>query len=224
MTGVEGSTLGLWAAVAASGIFHGLNPGMGWPLAVSAGLMERRATSLVVALGYLAVGHLIAMLAILLPFTLLLVLLTWQHQIQVSASLLVMGFGVFLLLSRRHTRALARIKPTQLSLWSFAMAMAHGAGLMLVPIYLGLCKTSDGNAGHVAANSLMATGFGTALLVSLAHTVAMIGASGAMAWAVYRYLGLKYLSRSWLNLDALWAGSFVAVGAISLILNMTPAH
>ena len=197
---------------------------MGWPLAVSAGLMDRRAASLVTALGYLAAGHLIAMLAILLPFAYLLVLLTWQHQIQVSASLLVMGFGVFLLLSRRHPRVLARIKPTQLSLWSFAMATAHGAGLMLVPIYLGLCTSSDADAGHLAADSLMATGLGTALLVALAHTMAMIGASGAMAWAVYRYLGLKYLSRSWLNLDALWAGSFVLVGAISLILNMTPAR
>jgi hypothetical protein len=197
---------------------------MGWPLAVSAGLMERRASSLAAALGYLALGHLIAMLAMLTPFAFLVVLLTWQQLIQLCASLLVMGFGVFQLLSRRHPRVLARIKPTQLTLWSFAVATAHGAGLMLVPIYLGLCKTSDADAGHVAANSLMATGLGTALLVSLVHTVAMIGASGTMAWAVYRYLGLKFLSRSWLNLDTLWAWSLVLVGAFSLILNVTSAH
>ena len=95
---------------------------------------------------------------------------------------------------------------------------------MLVPIYLGLCGASDGDAGHVAANSLMATGFGTALLVSLAHTVAMIAASGTMAWAVYRYLGLKFLSRSWLNLDSLWAWTLVLVGAVSLIVNAAIAH
>ncbi len=164
------------------------------------------------------------MLAILLPFTFLVLLLSWQHQIQVGASLLVMGFGIFLLLFRRHPRLLARIKPTQLSLWSFAMATAHGAGLMLVPVYLGLCGLDDADAGHLAAGSLMSKGLVTAMLVSLAHTAAMIGASGAMAWGVYRYLGLKFLSRSWLNLDALWAGSFVAVGAISLVLNLTAVH
>ena len=198
---------------------------MGWPLAVSAGLMERRARSLAAALAYLAAGHLLAMLAMLMPFAFLVALLAWRHQIQVLASLVVMGFGVFLFLSRRHPRILARIKPTQLALWSFLIATAHGAGLeRLVPIYLGLCNPSDGDAGHVAANTLMATGFSTALLVALAHTVAMIAASGAMAWAVYRYLGLKFLSRSWLNLDALWAWTLVLVGAVSLFLNAAIAH
>jgi hypothetical protein len=224
LAGLDWSPIGLWLAVVASGIYHGLNPGMGWPLAVSAGLMERSASSLAGALAYLAAGHLLAMLAMLLPFAFLVALLAWQHQIQVFASLVVMGFGVFLLLSRRHPRVLARIKPTQLALWSFLVAIAHGAGLMLVPIYLGLCGLSEVDAGHIAANSLMATGFGTALLVSLAHTAAMIAASGATAWAVYRYLGLKFLSRSWLNLDALWAWTLVLVGAVSLILNAATVH
>ena len=91
----------------------------------------------------LAAGHLLAMLLVMLPFALLVALVEWQRQIQIGASLLVIGFGIFRLVERRHPRALARIRPTQLGLWSFAVAIAHGAGLMLVPIYLGLCREAD---------------------------------------------------------------------------------
>ena len=138
--GADWTLAGLWLAVVASGLYHGLNPGMGWPLAVSAGLLERTPRAMLVALGYLAAGHLLAMLAVTLPFALLAALLAWQQLIQIGASLLVLGFGLYLLIQRRHPRALARIPPTQLALWSFAIAMAHGAGLMLVPVYLGLLQ------------------------------------------------------------------------------------
>src|ERR1700692_572861 len=115
---------------------------MGWPLAVSAGLMERSPRALVAALGPLTAGHLLAMLAMILPFSLLIAVVEWQRQIQIGAGLLVVGFGIFRLVNRRHPRVLARIRPTQLGLWSFAVAIAHGAGLMLVPIYLGLCPAA----------------------------------------------------------------------------------
>jgi hypothetical protein len=210
----------LWLAVIASGLYHGLNPGMGWPLAVSAGLMERSPRALVAALGPLAAGHLLAMLLVLLPFALLVALVEWQRQIQIGASLLVIGFGIFRLADRRHPRALARIRPTQLGLWSFAVAIAHGAGLMLVPIYLGLCRETDLDKGHVTAASLINTSLGMAALVATVHATAMIAAGGCMAWLVYRYLGLKFVSRSWFNLDASWAASLILVGAIALVLNL----
>ena len=107
---------------------------MGWPLAVSAGLMERRSRALAAALGPLTVGHLLAVLVVILPFALLVSLVQWQRQIQIGASLLVVGFGIFRFVNRRHPRVLARMRPTQLGLWSFVVAIAHGAGLMLVPI------------------------------------------------------------------------------------------
>ena len=116
---------------------------MGWPLAVSAGLMERRSRALLAALWPLTAGHLLAILLVILPFALLVILVEWQRQIQIGAGLLVIGFGVFRLIDRRHPRGLARIPPTQLGLWSFAVAIAHGAGLMLVPSYLGLCRSAD---------------------------------------------------------------------------------
>ncbi|HEV7337266.1 MAG TPA: hypothetical protein VGO06_14930 [Bosea sp. (in: a-proteobacteria)] len=208
---------GLWAAVMLSGAYHGVNPGMGWPLAVSAGLLERSSRTLWAALGSLALGHFLSMLAAILPFALLATLLDWQHQIQLGASLLLIGFGSLLLVRPRHPRALARIPPSQLVLWSFAVAIAHGAGLMLVPIYLGLCRSSDKDGGHRAASTLISSNFDTALLVGLVHALALFAAAGASAWLVYRYLGLKFISRSWFNLDAIWALSLVAIGLLSLL-------
>jgi hypothetical protein len=203
--------------VLVSGVYHGVNPGMGWPLAVSAGLMERDSRALFAALWPLTTGHLLAMLLVLLPFALLVALAEWQRVIQIGASLLVIGFGVVRLVYRRHPRALARIPPAQLGLWSFAVAIAHGAGIMLVPLYLGLCRASDLNKAHEAAGTLINANLGMALLVSLAHTTAMIAAGGGLACLVYRYFGLKFVSRSWFNLDTSWAVSLVLVGTISLM-------
>jgi len=220
LTAADLTPVGLWLAVVASGLYHGVNPGMGWPLAVSAGLMERSSRALVVALWPLTVGHLLAMLLVILPFALLIAFVEWQKPIQIGASLLVIGFGIFRFVNRRHPRVLARIRPTQLGLWSFAVAMAHGAGLMLVPIYLGLCRATDRDRGHQAAGALINADLGMAVLVSVVHAVAMIAAGGFLAWLVYRYVGLKFVSRSWFNLDATWAFSLIVVGALSLAMSL----
>src|SRR5206468_5560046 len=129
----------------------------------------------------------LAMLVLLLPFAVLVTLVEWQRQVQVGAGLVVIAFGIFRLINRRHPRALVRIRPTQLWLWSFAVAIAHGAGLMLVPIYLGLCREADLGRGHEAAGSLINANLGVAVLVSLVHATAMIVAGGCVAWLVYRY-------------------------------------
>ena len=210
----------LWLAVVASGLYHGVNPAMGWPLAVSAGLMDKSPRALLGALWALAAGHLLATLLVLLPFAFLLVLAEWQRSIQLGASVLVIGFGIYRLIERRHPRTLARILPTQLALWSFAVAIAHGAALMLVPIYLGLCRAFELDAGHEAAGALMKASLGMAVLVSLVHVAAMISAGGCLAWLVYRYLGLRFVSRSWFNLDAIWATSLILVGVVALVFNL----
>jgi len=217
---VDWTPAALWLAVVASGLYHGVNPGMGWPLAVSAGLMERRSRAVAAALWPLTVGHLLAVLVVILPFSLLVALVQWQLQARVGASLLVIGFGVFRLVNRRHPRVLARIRPTQLGLWSFAVAIAHGAGLMLVPIYLGLCRAADLDRGHEAAGALIDNDLGMAALVAVVHSGAMIAAGGVLAWLVYRYLGLRFVARSWFNLDATWAVSLILVGAVSLAISL----
>jgi len=210
------TTAGLWLAVIASGIYHGVNPGMGWPLAVSAGLMGNGRRDLVAALGPLAGGHFVAMAGILLPFAAMTALVTWQREIRIAAGLLVIGMGLWLLFNRRHPRFLARISPARLAFWSFAVATAHGAGLMLVPIYLGLCRAEELDAGHRAASVLIGGNLVTAMTVSIVHAAAMIGAGGLVAFAVHEWLGPKFISRSWFNLDLVWALSLVLVGGIGL--------
>lgn len=219
MSDTDWTSAGLWFAVVASGLYHGLNPGMGWPLAVSAGLLERSSRALLLALVYLTLGHLLAMLTATLPFALLSALVAWQRSIQLFASLLVLGFGLYLLIQQRHPRALSRIPPAQLVLWSFAIAMAHGAGLMLVPIYLGL-SSAPHVAGHHPSGAVMNANLSLAVLVSVIHTFAMIGAGGTLAWLAYRYLGPKFVSQSWFNVDVLWAVSLILVGALALAFNI----
>jgi hypothetical protein len=100
------------------------------------------------------------------------------------------------------------------------VAIAHGAGLMLVPIYLGLCEASDLDKGHEAAGALINANLGIAVLVSIVHSASMIAAGGFSAWLVYRYLGLKFISRSWFNLDATWAVSLILVGTLALAISL----
>lgn len=210
------SVAALWWAVIFSGFYHGINPGMGWPLAVSAALMERRHKALARSLGLLAIGHFLAMIVILLPFSLMLFLVEWEVEIRVGAGLIVIAMGVFLLIYRRHPRFLARVHPARLALWSFLAAMAHGAGLMLVPIFLGICAISPNETGHVAAEALMQKNVITAFAVALAHTGAMTFVGGIVATLVYVWLGLKFLSKTWFNLDLVWAISLVLVGGFGV--------
>lgn len=210
--------LAAWLAVLLSGVYHGLNPAMGWPLAVAAGMFERSPRALASAFWSLSAGHLLAMLAVLLPFALLVAIARWQQPIRVVAACAVLAFGLLRLLNPRHPRALARIRPAQLGLWSFAIAVAHGAGLMLVPIFLGMCRPADLDAGHLAAASLMRSNVGLALMVALAHSAAMIAAGGSCAWLTYRCFGLAAVPKTWWNTERLWAASLVAIGAVSLVL------
>jgi len=190
---------------------------MGWPLAVSAALLERKKSALLGALAALAFGHFLAMMAILLPFSMMSALIMWQKEIRVGAGLLVIALGVYLLINRNnHPRFLSRVPPSQLALWSFLAATAHGAGLMLVPIFLGICTTSATDAGHAAAGILMAGNIGTAFLVATAHTAAMTLAGGFFAVVIYFWFGLKFLTKTWFNLDVVWALSLILVGSIGI--------
>jgi hypothetical protein len=206
----------LWWAVIFSGFYHGINPGMGWPLAVSAGLMEGNHKALPKALAMLALGHLLAMLAILLPFSLVSALLNWEKEIRIGAGLIVIAMGIYLLINRRHPKFLARVHPARLALWSFLAALAHGAGLMLVPIYLGICAIDASDTGHQAVRVLMGNNLFYAFAVALVHTLAMTIAGGIIATIIYFWLGLKFLSRTWFNLDIVWALSLVLVGAFGI--------
>lgn len=215
------STSALWLAVVALGLYHGLNPAMGWPLAVANGLAQKRDGAVFATLLPLGGGHLAAMSVALLPFAWLAGYVAWSRPIQLAAGGLVLLFGAYRLVRPRHPRALARIPPTQLAWWSFWMATAHGAGLMLLPFALGLCQPAAAGGGAAAHATVMgamaASNIATALSVAAVHTAAMLLAGLSIAWAVYRYLGLKFLARTWLNLDAAWAASLVLAGAAGIV-------
>ncbi len=207
-----------WLAIAGLGAWHGLNPGMGWLLAVSNGLQARQGRGVLLALPPIAAGHLLAVGVALLPFVLLGLYLERLDGIRGAAGLVLVGFGAYKLASPRHPRFLARVRPTHLALWSFMMATAHGAGLMLVPVVLGLC--GDGavaHAHHRAVSELAGGDLGIALNAVTVHTAAMVLTGGAIAWVVYRYVGLRLLARAWVNVDLLWAVLLVAIGVASLV-------
>jgi hypothetical protein len=227
---ISAATASLWAGVVAMGVFHGLNPAMGWPLAVANGLGEKRGTAVFVTWLPLGAGHLLAMALVLVPFAVLAWMMQWGQALRIGAGLLVLLYGVSRLVQRHRHRWLARIRPTQLALWSFLMATAHGAALMLLPILLGLCESPSaavpvaqpGIGDHTAVVALMRSGVGTAVMVSLVHTMAMIGAGLGAAWVVYRYLGLRALRSAWLDLDFVWALGLMASGAAGIATAVLP--
>ncbi len=218
-------TAWLWAAVVGMGAYHGLNPAMGWPLAVASGLSERRDTAVLGTVGLLGAGHLLAMALVLLPFTLLAWLAQWGDSLRLAAGATVAAFGLLRLFARRHPGWLVRVPPARVMLWSFLMALAHGAALMLLPVLLGLCRAvgpapagTTGQPGHQAVEALMTANLQAAIGVTLLHSAAMVGAGLAAAWLVYRYIGLKALRAAWFNLDRVWALSLIASGGAAMLL------
>jgi hypothetical protein len=214
MTGIAEHP-GAWLAIVGLGLYHGINPGMGWLFAVSNGMQERRARAVFAALPPIAAGHVLAMAAVLLPFALLAVSMEQMRALGLLAGCALIAFGVYKLMKRRHPRFLARIGPDRLILWSFLMATAHGAGLMLLPVYLGLGSPYH---DHAAMERVAGAGIMSAALVAVVHTSAMLLIGGAIAWAVYRYLGLRLLQRAWFNLDLLWSLCLIVVGGIAVVM------
>lgn len=215
------ATVSLWLGVVAIGVYHGLNPAMGWPLAVANGLGARRGAAVFATWVPLGAGHLLAMALVLVPFA----LLTWMFQrsqeIRIGVGVLVMLYGVSRLLWRHRHRWLGRIPPTQLALWSFLMATGHGAALMLMPVLVGLCEApalpSAGVFDPAASMQLMRSSVGTAVVVSLVHTGAMVASGLGLGWIVYRYLGLRALRSAWLQLDLAWALGLIVSGAAAVL-------
>jgi hypothetical protein len=214
----------LWAAVVGLGAFHGANPSMGWLFAVSNGMAERRERAVFSALPPIALGHLLAMAVVLLPLAIVTALAAHFNLVRLVSGVIVVAFGVYRLIVRRHPRALARIGSAHLTLWSFVMATAHGAALMLVPVYFGMAAMSAGamHAGGAHARAMAAigsvgSGLAAASAVAIVHTAAMLIVAGTIAWIFYRFLGLALLTRIWFNVDLLWAIALIAAGVVAMI-------
>ena len=211
-----------WLALTALGAYHGLNPAMGWLFAVALGLQERRRGAVLQALPPIALGHATAVMLAVLVVEVAQIVLPLDVLRYVCAGALIL-FGVYKLVRRRHPRWVGmRVGFRDLTAWSFLMASAHGAGLMLVPVLLGLSSIEQMQGAHTHgthADDAVMTGSASVLsdlaIVGL-HTLAMFAVMGAIAVVVYEKLGVMILKRTWFNVDLLWAGALVGAGVITL--------
>lgn len=207
-----------WVALALLGAYHGLNPGMGWLFAVGLGLQEQSRRAVTGALVPIAVGHELSVALVVVALGGALAAGPMAVVRSLGAVLLV-GFGLWKLVRPRHPRWVGfRVNRRQLVLWSFLMSSAHGAGLMLLPVLLGLSSRPGSGAGD--EHALLDLGAGASLwagaLAVVVHSVAMLGVMGIVAVVVYEKLGLGVLRRGWVNLDLLWAGALVVAGLFTL--------
>ncbi|BCJ62851.1 hypothetical protein [Micromonospora endophytica] len=208
-------TVAGWAALVALGVFHGVNPAMGWLFAVARGLQEGSQRALLLSLPPIAAGHLasVGLVAALVVATRS---VTTSTALAVAGGLVLVGFGLWRLLSARHFRwAGMRLSSAQLAAWSFLMSSAHGAGLMLLPVLL--VDPPGATAGHAAHPAGAPVGALTGLGAAAVHTVAMFAAALALALTVHRVLGLGVLRRAWFNVDRLWAAVLMVAGLVTLI-------
>jgi len=207
-----------WFALVLLGAWHGLNPGMGWLFAVALGLQQRSRTAVFAALAPIALGHALAIgLVVLLVYVIgEVVPFRW---LQVGCAATLLGIAIWKLYRFRHPTWVGMcVNFWDLTLWSWLMATAHGAGFMVVPVLLGarslFCGTAAPGANAIlTVQPLMATG---AVVV---HTVSHLVVSGIIAWIVYDFVGLAILRRSWINLDLIWC--FTLLGA-AIVLFFVP--
>jgi hypothetical protein len=210
-----------WLTLAGLGVYHGINPAMGWLFAVSRGMQERSRRAVLRSLVPIAIGHeasiaLVALLVLGLSTT------TDPMELRIGAAATLVAFGIFRFVKpRAHFRWTSmRVSDRELTLWSFLMSTAHGAGLMIAPVLIGLQGSIDrsGAQAHDKADlGLLHASIGVGAVGIAVHVLVMLAVMGLVAVVVYERLGLKVLRTAWINTDALWAGAFVLAGFITLI-------
>ncbi len=205
-----------WPALLALGAGHGVNPAMGWLFAVALGMQEGRRTAVLRALVPLGVGHALAVagavgVALAIGVAIPLGWLRWP----IGGALV--SLGVLRLFRHRHRRwAGMRVSMGGLTVWSFMMATAHGAGLMVVPVFMGMSTSGAGDhAHHMPAAAASA---GSAVVATGLHAVGYLAVTAFIAVLVFERLGVGILRRSWFNLDLIWAAALVVTGALTLSL------
>jgi hypothetical protein len=215
-----------WLVLILLGAYHGLNPAMGWLFAVALGLQERRLGGVLRAFPPIALGHFFAISAAVLVVGVAQIVVPLDALRYACAGVLIL-FGLYKLVRRKHPRWVGmRVGFKDLTAWSFLMASAHGAGLMLLPVLLKLSSPAEpmqGMAGH-ADHAAHAAGpaASPAILADLAavglHTLAMFVVMGLVAVVIYEKFDVMILKSAWFNVDLLWAGALVAAGVVTLFI------
>ena len=200
-----------WIALAAIGFFHGVNPAMGWLFAVALGLHRNSQRIVLLSLLPIAIGHAIAIAAVLAA-VLVLGLVVDPVALTRIAAIVLIGWALWhgLYGHRQRVRVGMQTGGAGLLLWSFLMASAHGAGLMLIPVLFPIC--AFGTSG------ISSSGAATTALAALAvHTTAMLAAIAVISTAVYKWIGVSFLRRGWINLDLVWIGALLTCGIVLLV-------
>src|SRR5437016_8358467 len=200
------------------GAYHGINPGMGWLFAVALGMQERKGSAVVRSLFPIAIGHALAIGSVVLTAAVLGMTLPLA-AIRYSVAAILLGLGIYFLVQHQHPRWVRmQVGFRDLTVWSFLMASAHGAGLMVVPVLLrsNTVEAQSRIAGHNHISQTVAPLAG--MLATGVHTVAYLAVTGLLAWVVYRKLGLALLRKAWLNFDLVWAAALVATGLVTLLI------
>lgn len=203
-----------WLVLAGLGAFHGLNPAMGWLFAVALGLHRQSCTVVLLSLLPIAIGHALSILIVAAVFVGAGILVN-QRAVQIGAGLILIGWATYhQLYGHKHrVRVGMRTGQVGLMLWSFLMATAHGAGLMLLPALIPLCLAG------APMGEMTASGSASIVLAAVAvHTLAMLAVTGAVAVVVYEWVGLAILRSAWINVDLLWTAALVATGLLLIVL------
>jgi len=198
----------VWSTLFLLGAYHGINPGMGWLFAVARGMQEHRTRAVAWSLPPIALGHALAIGAVVLIFQLAQVAVPLMY-IRIGVAVALVGLGVYKLIRSRHFRwGGMQVGFRELTIWSFLMASAHGAGLMVLPVVL-----MGPHAQHMAASRGAVSGVWAALI----HTLGYFTVTAAVALFVYQKFGLAMLRRSWFNLDLIWAVALIVTGFVALL-------
>jgi hypothetical protein len=199
-----------WLVLAGLGAFHGLNPAMGWLFAVALGLHRKSRKVVLLSLVPIATGHMVS-IAVVAVAVVMLGLVVDHRVLEMAAGAVLLGWAVYqAAYGHRHR---VRIGMTTgmagLGVWSFLMATAHGAGLMLVPVLMPLCLSASPTGELTAAASLP-----VALAAVGVHMAAMLAVTLAIAIIVHEWLGLSLLRRGWINFDIIWIAALAITGII----------
>ena len=206
-----------WTLLFLIGAYHGINPAMGWLFAVALGLQRQSGRAVWQSLAPIALGH-IAAIALAVSLAAVAGMFFPLLRVKIAVALLLVGFGVYRIVGKGHARwGGMQVGFKDLTIWSFLMASAHGAGLMLLPIVLGMTAMHDGHAMHTGA--FASPGVRTQLLAVSVHTCGYLLLTGLAAWIVYAKLGLSLLRRAWFNVVLIWAIALIATAGLTLVIS-----
>lgn len=202
-----------WLTIAGLGAFHGLNPAMGWLFAVALGLHRKSRTIIFQALPSIAFGHALSV-SIIVSAVVMAGFMISEHAVLIASGLLLIGWAIYHQIYGHRHRVRVGMKTglAGLTVWSFLMATAHGAGLMLLPVLIPLCLSSSAIKDVTPDAS-----FATMMTAVGIHTAAMLAVTGAVAILVYEWIGVAILRSAWINLDLIWVLALAVTGAVLLI-------